>query len=71
VRRRGARGKCARARGRAHTRGGDGKRCSGGCTGHAGVIQRDLEEEEARLLLFEVRSSLFCRVAFSTTKNFD
>jgi hypothetical protein len=44
--------------------GRDGKRRGGGRTGRASVIHRGLEEEEARLLLFEVRGLLFCGVGF-------
>jgi hypothetical protein len=49
VRLRGARDERARARD------GDGRSRGGGRTVRAGVVLRDLKEEEARLLFFEVR----------------
>jgi hypothetical protein len=58
----GARGGCAHARGRARARGGDGWRCGGDRAGRARIVGWDLEEEEARLLLFEVRDLSFERL---------
>jgi hypothetical protein len=50
--------------GGAGARGGDVKRRGDGRVGRAGLIHRGLEEEEARLLFFEVRGSFFCGVWF-------
>jgi hypothetical protein len=48
----------ARVRGGACVRGGGGKRCGGGRAGRARDVGGGLEEEEAGLLLLEVRSCL-------------
>jgi hypothetical protein len=48
----------ARARGRARKRGRDGWGCGGDRAGRARNIGRDLEEEEVRFLLLEVRNCL-------------
>jgi hypothetical protein len=59
ARRGGARSKRARAQGGARASGGDIRGRGDRRVGRAGLIRRGLEEEEARLLLFEVRGSLF------------